>query len=414
MGKEAFAINKYAKFNVQMNMEKKINSNLGRVKVMVCHTGENLNQSKFSRESLEKALHTLEGIPLVGEYKESEGDFGGHGGKIEISDEGFKFIETTKPYGFIPMGELANIRFETITDRDGINEKEWLIADAYVWYKRYPEVDRLFDGKNNQSMEIIVKDYAYGDDGIVDITDFSFNAVCILGEEVAPAMSGAKIQSYADFKAEFKLMMQEALNELNEVKLEESDSTEEVIEEVIEEEVVEEEVIEEVTETESNEESIESTETEEVQESNEFETLDLAYDVLKDAYEALGTDFSILDMAYSTLKEAYEIELAELKAKNEELSKVVSEYQENERKETLEDIYSQFEELTEDEINSVKEKDSTMSFEEIEDALLVLVGRKQKVFSAKSKKKETPKLRIKEESIDVSDPYGGLFTKYNK
>lgn len=376
---------------------------------MVCHTGENLNQSKFSRESLEKALHTLEGIPLVGEYKESKGDFGGHGGKIEISDEGFKFIETTKPYGFIPMGELANIRFETITDRDGINEKEWLIADAYVWYKRYPELDRIFDGKNNQSMEIIVKDYAYGDDGIVDITEFDFSAVCVLGEEVAPAMSGAKIQSYADFKAEFKLMMQEALNELNEVKLEESDSTEEVIEEVIEEEVVE-----EIIETESNEESIESTETEEVQESNEFETLDLAYDVLKDAYETLGTDFNILDLAYSTLKEAYETELAELKAKNEELSTVVSEYQEKERIETLEGIYSQFEELTEDEINSVKEKDSTMSFEEIEDALLVLVGRKQKVFSTKSKKKETPKLRIKEESTDVSDPYGGLFTKYNK
>ena len=64
------AIKKYANFQVNMSLDKKINSNLGRVKVMVCHTGKNLNYSKFSKESLEKALHSLEGIPLVGEFKE--------------------------------------------------------------------------------------------------------------------------------------------------------------------------------------------------------------------------------------------------------------------------------------------------------------------------------------------------------
>ena len=47
------AIKKYANFQVNMSLDKKINSNLGRVKVMVCHTGKNLNYSKFSKESLE-------------------------------------------------------------------------------------------------------------------------------------------------------------------------------------------------------------------------------------------------------------------------------------------------------------------------------------------------------------------------
>lgn len=384
-----------------MSLDKKINSNLGRVKVMVCHTGKNLNYSKFSKESLEKALHSLEGIPLVGEFKEDNDDFGSHGGKIEITDEGYKFIETTRPYGFIPFGDLANIRFETILDKDGITEKEWLIADAYIWYKKYPEVERLFEGKNNQSMEITVEDCAYDEDGYLDITGFQFNCACILSEFVEPAMSGAKILGYSDLKAEFQTMLDEAMSELKEViemKYEENKpvETEEVVEETVEttEEVKTDEEFENADKTDDTENTVDKTvdedetKEEEVQ-PVEYSHLEMAYDILKEKFEEL------------------EANLIQVKTENETLQNRVSEYEKAEKQEQLDLLYAEFSELDEEELNGVKEKAINMSVEEVETILFAMLGRKQKQISF-SKKATSDVVRVQIEEKDIDEPYGSL------
>ena len=44
-------------------------------------------------------------------------NFGGHGGKLEISDKGIKYVETTKPYGVVP--ESAEIAWEAVTEESG-------------------------------------------------------------------------------------------------------------------------------------------------------------------------------------------------------------------------------------------------------------------------------------------------------
>ena len=401
---------KFANFQVNMSLDKKINSNLGRVKVMVCHTGKNLNYSKFSKESLEKALHSLEGIPLVGEWKENDEDFGGHGGKIEISDEGFKYVETTRPYGFIPFGELANIRFETIMDKDGINEKEWLIADAYIWYKKYPEVEKLFEGNNNQSMEISVENYAYDEDGYLDITEFSFDACCILGNFVDPAMSGSKISGYSDFKAEFQVMLNEAMSELKEViemKYEEDKTveTEEVeTEEVVEttedntEEVKTEDEFENGDKTDDTEETVDKDESGEeefkAEESQiEYQTLEMAYDILKENFEELEVKFN------------------EVVAERDLIQSKVTEYEKADKDLQLETLYAEFSELDEDELNSVKSKASDMTVEEVETVLFAMLGRKQKQFSLNKKPNV---VRVSSDEKDTDEPYGNLFAIYNK
>ena len=400
------AIKKYANFQVNMSLDKKINSNLGRVKVMVCHTGKNLNYSKFSKESLEKALHSLEGIPLVGEFKEENDDFGGHGGKIEITDEGYKFIETTRPYGFIPFGDLANIRFETIIDKDGITEKEWLVADAYIWYKKYPEVEKLFDGNNNQSMEISVKNYTWDDDDYLDITDFEFNCVCILGEKVNPAMSGAKILGYSDLKAEFQTMLDEAMSELKEViemKYEENKpvETEEVVEETVEtaEEVQADEEFENADKTDDTEntddKTVDEDETQEEVQPVEYSHLEMAYDILKEKFEELEANFN------------------QAKAENETLQNKVSEYEKAEKQEQLDLLYAEFSELDEEELNGVKEKAINMSIEEVETILFAMLGRKQKQISF-SKKESHDVVRVPSNEDDTNEPYGNLFALYNK
>ena len=394
------AIKKYANFQVNMSLDKKINSNLGRVKVMVCHTGKNLNYSKFSKESLEKALHSLEGIPLVGEFKEENDDFGGHGGKIEITDEGYKFIETTRPYGFIPFGDLANIRFETILDKDGITEKEWLIADAYIWYKKYPEVEKLFDGNNNQSMEISVEDYTHDEDGYIDITGFQFNCVCILGNGILPAMSGAKILGYSDLKAEFQTMLDEAMSELKEViemKYEENKpvETEEVVEETVEttEEVKTDEEFENADKTDDTEntddKTVDEDETKEEVQPVEYSHLEMAYDILKEKFEELEANFN------------------QAKTENETLQNRVSEYEKAEKQEQLDLLYAEFSELDEEELNGVKEKAINMSIEEVETILFAMLGRKQKQISF-SKKATSDVVRVQTEEKDIDEPYGSL------
>lgn len=405
---------KFANFQVNMSLDKKINSNLGRVKVMVCHTGKNLNYSKFSKESLEKALHSLEGIPLVGEWKENDEDFGGHGGKIEISDEGFKYVETTRPYGFIPFGELANIRFETIMDKDGINEKEWLIADAYIWYKKYPEVEKLFEGNNNQSMEISVENYAYDEDGYLDITEFSFNACCILANSVSPAMSGAKILGYSDFKAEFQVMLNEAMSELKEViemKYEENKpvETEEVeTEEVVEttedntEEVKTEDEFENGDKTDDTEETVDNDESDEEKEEEfkteesqeiEYQTLEMAYDILKEKFEELEVKFN------------------EVVTERDSLQSKVTEYEKADKDLQLETLYAEFSELDEEELNGVKSKASEMTVEEVETVLFAMLGRKQKQFSLNKKTKQDV-VKVSSDEKDTDEPYGGLGKKY--
>ena len=399
---------KFANFEVNMEVDKRINSNLGRVKVMVCHTGKNLNYSKFSRESLEKALTSLEGIPLVGEYKEEKEDFGAHGGKIEITDDSFKWTETTRPYGFIPFGDLANIRFETIMDKDGITEKEWLVADAYIWYKKYPEIERIFEGNNNQSMEISVDNYNYDEDGYLDITAFQFLALCVLGENVSPAMAGAKIQGYSEFKAEFQVMLNEAMSELKEVidvKYEENKPEETDVKvdetEVKADEVVEPEVVEEVENAESNEE-VKTDETVEkpvevevvTEDQYEVEVLDFAYDVLKDEF--------------LKLQELYTVSVSEKDA----LQSKVAEYQKAEKQEQLDSLYAEFSELDEEEINSVKEKAMEMSIDEVETILFSMLGRKQKQINF-SKKTVSDVVPVATHEADVDEPYKSL-SKYKK
>lgn len=369
-------------------MQEKINESLARVKVMVCHVGKNLNHSKFSKENLEKALHSLEGIPLVGEYKEDKGDFGGHGGKLEITDEGYKFVETTKPYGFIPFGDFANIRFETILDKDGHTEREWLVADAYIWYKRYPELEKLFEGNNNQSMEVTIQDCSYDDDGYYDIRQFNFEACCILGADVSPAMQGAKISGYgnfAEFKEDFKALMQESMEEIKSYFEIQKNSK---------------------SESEPTPTPIAPNTTSEIT----YEVLEQAYDVLKQVFEKAQEEHKELISKNESLSKDYE----GLKEENKNLQETIKTFETEQRDESLEKLYSQFAELSEDEINSVREMDKDMSLEQVEMSLFALLGKKQKASFSKNDSKKKVTNKVPSEEGEKTVPYDGYFEKFKK
>lgn len=205
-------------FESKFETPTKFNSQFHMVKVYIAYAGKNRNFSIISKETFEKMIPSLYGIPIVGEWKEEKEDFGTHGGKIEISDEGIKYIETTKPYGFVDSS--ATVQWENVEEEDG-TVNEYLTTTAFLWTNRYPEVLKVLENKNHQSMEINVFDGEYSEEepDYFELLDGEFSALCILGEDVTPAFESAKISQFSldkeEFKSEFTQMVAELRNSLN-------------------------------------------------------------------------------------------------------------------------------------------------------------------------------------------------------
>lgn len=250
----------------------KVNSGFAKVKVLIMTHEQVANGTHFTKEVINKKRKGLNYLPVVGQFKED--DFGTHGEEIEISDDGdVKIIKETKPYGVV-MTDSS--RWENIQMKNG-ETVEYLVADAYLWIKMYPELEVLYEGKaNNQSMEIEISKGGFNeDDWVYEVDDFEFLALAILGKSVLPAYKEAKIDvnfNKDNFKADYQDMVgaldkylanyeqsevEQVVNEIEveEVEVEEVDEVveaeeiETVIEEVVEVEETEEEIIEEETET---------------------------------------------------------------------------------------------------------------------------------------------------------------------
>lgn len=200
-----------------------INKNplFSEAKVYVMYHGQNRNNTHISKENVNKALESIYNIPIVGEFIESEDDmesnnFGSHGGKVVIDDNGMKYIHTTRPVGVVP--ESARIYWEVVKDEKD-REREYLVVEgALVWNRYEAEVDTLKSANFGQSMEIEVMDGQFDDDkGIFHINEFAFSAFCILGIDgrkngkVEPAFEDSKIITYSkeNIVAEFREMKDE-------------------------------------------------------------------------------------------------------------------------------------------------------------------------------------------------------------
>lgn len=149
-----------------------------------------------------------------------------------------------------------------------------------------------------------------------------------------------------------------------------------------------------------------------------------------DFEEGTETDFTLVPKEFVE----YEVKVAESKAsekfntEKEEIKKDFSKVNDeleslrefknvtlaNERKEKETELFSSFSsELTEDEMQEVKESASNYSIEQLEEKLFTLVGKKKAKFSA-TKKEKNSSIKIPVAGQEEKPlPYGGLFTKYN-
>lgn len=194
-------------------------SRFQKVKIYIAHTGENLNNSVFSYDVLENMVPSLANIPIlgyVGVNDDNEEDFRGHEKRLTLKDDKFKLSFATHAYGFIP--EDNNAHFETT------GGKEWLVTNGYLW-TRFVDAMELFqdaNGSKGQSMEVGDAEGYTDDRGRMVFTNARFTGLCILGDDVPPAMTGSTIStvfSKEDFKSTFEEMLAEFSAEKGEYAL---------------------------------------------------------------------------------------------------------------------------------------------------------------------------------------------------
>lgn len=167
----------------------KLNKNFLIGKCYVMALGKNDNRSHFSKESVEKAYPTLGFVPVIGHLMEDDNGnhyLGGHDVKLDLDT--FQFKSQCVPFGVVmpssspAFEDIVNENNETVT---------YLVADVILWIGNYPELKEAAYSDEvyfNQSMEISFDNAKplEEDNKYMDITDFTFDALCMLNKSDDP------------------------------------------------------------------------------------------------------------------------------------------------------------------------------------------------------------------------------------
>lgn len=168
--------------------------------VYVMYVGYNRKGMYISKESVERSIHTLANIPIVGQYDEYNQNFLGHQTALGVTLDGdLKYERGTIPLGLVP--ESFTHRWEEVIHSDG-TVREYLVVSALIWNRDLDITKDLLFNNYGQSMEIAI-DRSINKNGYVEVQDFHFEALCVLGIDkgqgghVEPAFEGAKIEVFS-------------------------------------------------------------------------------------------------------------------------------------------------------------------------------------------------------------------------
>lgn len=412
-----------------------------RVKIWLMHLGENYNGSSFEKENVIKAIPTLANTPILGfiENSGNEEDYSDH--RIILTRKNGKFEEKYigQAYGTIP--EDNNAQFELRVGDDGV-EREYLTCEGLLWQKwDIPTEIMDRDLVKSQSMELHkdFKGYWNDETQLFHFTDFKFFGACILGSSVMPGMNSASIEKEFSFSQEsFQLQIQEKMEELknafsryqeshvddtNKSSKEDKNMNEKLLELLskygLSDKGVEAQiVVGDFTAEEDLEAKVFSIALEVAKTEKEEEVTSKFTDKITSLTEDLNAvkgDFESLEAKFNTLKSEKDEVDSSFQSLNEEVVELrtFKETRVAEDRENAENaIFESFsEQLSKEDIDSVKEESSKFTLEEIEFKLFALVGKKN--FSKKDKAKDTNKMTIhKDEQED--DNYGGILSKFAK
>lgn len=207
--------NKYMSLNTKMEASDDtfVDSELIPVDILVMHDGLNHNNSIFDEKSIEKAKTSLKNKPILGYIEKNEDskevDFGGHEVDISLDDDGVKYTYLERPIGVVP-----ETNHYSIVEEDGRN---YVSCRGYLW-KEYLNSGYEILKENPEksvSMEIMVDDFTENEDGTINITDYKYLGITVLGSDVPPAMDGARLTVLGQFSDDNTSELYSKIDELN-------------------------------------------------------------------------------------------------------------------------------------------------------------------------------------------------------
>lgn len=188
------------------------------VVLKACHCGLNRNNSRISEETMTSALPSFSNKPILAEIIDTDNgkDFGSHAMELVEDEDGVervRYIE--RCVGIIPESCNAHLEY------DKENDKTYVIVNGYIYNEYGNETASIIKRKNGTkvSVELAVNDFSYSaKDQCLDINDFIFMGVTLLGEDVGEGMLGSRLdmasfsqETFYDYKSEL-LEMQEKIN----------------------------------------------------------------------------------------------------------------------------------------------------------------------------------------------------------
>ncbi|WP_372011324.1 hypothetical protein NBRC13296_12175 [Paenibacillus chitinolyticus] len=197
-------------------IEKLPDSRFTKVKIYLCHTGKNLNNSYFEKSVIEEAIPSLANIPILGFIQVdnlNEADFKGHEQRLMIDENGVTVEYLGRAYGVIPEDNRAY--FENKLCDDNVT-REFLVVEGVLWNKFKDATEIIINNDSRpQSMELTPSSIEgnFKKDGVFYFSKFQFEGACILGSNITPAMRGSVIEN-VDFSLN-SASLQSMLNEFN-------------------------------------------------------------------------------------------------------------------------------------------------------------------------------------------------------
>lgn len=379
----------------------------------VMATKKNRNYSYIAKETVERKLGTLDYCPVVGYlYKNDKGEYRIAGHEAHFDDD-WELVPDTQAFGVVKPNSY---HWETINEFG--TEVDYLVADIILWVGRFKG---LFDARYNdeiyfsQSMEISVNEYRPLDEdsNYVEILDFSFSALCLLGkydnpdENVTPCFINAKVEPKFSV-SEFASQIEEIKNKLFALSEEEGetmDNNENMTMELETEEIVEPEteIVEETTE-----------EVAEVDETTEEEATD---EVIPVDYEALYNDALVTIDALTAQNADFEAQITVLNEQISTLTPYKLAVEKAEREKAESEIFAKYDGRIGEmpEYKLLKEKSNEYDLEQLDKECIMLVGKfAMSTFAfkeSKTTKAETMKFSVETTPAKVS-PYGDIFERY--
>lgn len=215
-----------------------VNQEFIRCKCYMLATGDNVNGSDITLESVQKAMARGEfyNKPVIAHlYQDPEDNnkwrVGGHDSKWVITNTSFDIVNECIPFGVIP--ESSNLQLEEVLESDGETVNKYLTCQIILWVGRYNIMDAAYsdDIYFNQSCELSINEYHYKDNDVLAIDDFTFSALCLLNKSddksknVRPCFPSCRVEKMKAFSIDTDKFKQNFELMLEKLKQYESDGT---------------------------------------------------------------------------------------------------------------------------------------------------------------------------------------------